>query len=123
MPGGEMAEVLPDDTARAADFVSRFEEAFRARSASALAGLCHDDCEVHYPTSNRPLNRADLEAYWSTTLALAPDVKSTVVNWASKGDVVFIEWEATGKVAGRHMTWRGVDRMTLRDGLVEDEGS
>jgi hypothetical protein len=37
-----------------------------------------------------------------------------VANWAARDDVVFIEYEIAGSVAGRRLRWTGIGRFKLR---------
>lgn len=37
-----------------------------------------------------------------------------VANWAANGDVVFIEYEMSGTLAGRSLSWTGIGRFKLR---------
>jgi len=50
-----------------------------------------------------------------------PDLRWVLLSWASDGNVVFMEWECTATLGGRLLTWRGVDKMTLREGRIEEE--
>jgi hypothetical protein len=43
-----------------------------------------------------------------------PDISLAVANWAARDDVVFIEYEISGSVAGRPLSWTGIGRFKLR---------
>ena len=36
--------------------------------------------------------------------------------WAPVADTLLLEWEASATAAGKLLYWRGVDRVSLRDG-------
>ena len=43
-----------------------------------------------------------------------PDINLEVANWAANGDVVFVEYEMSGTLAGRSLSWTGIGRFKLR---------
>jgi hypothetical protein len=47
---------------------------------------------------------------------VVPGFKLKVLRWAPVGDTVMIEWEGSAMIAHQLITWRGVDRISLRDG-------
>ena len=47
---------------------------------------------------------------------LVPDLRGIVENWASSGDVVYIELRLEGTIGGRPFTLHSCDRIKLRDG-------
>jgi hypothetical protein len=50
-----------------------------------------------------------------------PRLVWSLVDWTWRGDVVVIEWEST-LPAGEELTrWRGVDKLTLREGRIAEE--
>lgn len=52
--------------------------------------------------------------------ALMPDARAEVANWATRDDVVFVEYAISGTVAGRPLEWTGIGRFKVRDGLIVD---
>ena len=62
------------------------------------------------------------EQFARPLFALVPDLHGTVENWASSGDVVYVELRLEGTLGGRPFTLRTCDRIKLRDGkAVERE--
>ena len=55
------------------------------------------------------------------TKAIAPHLTWKLVDWTSRDDVVVIEWESSNRYGERVIVWRGVDKMTLRDGKIIEE--
>ena len=77
----------------------------------------HDDVRMIQP-SIRPMvgKRAFREEFARPLFDLVPDLRGTVENWASAGDVVYIELRLEGTVGGRPLRMRSCDRIILRDG-------
>jgi ketosteroid isomerase-like protein len=44
-----------------------------------------------------------------------------LVDWTSRDDVVVIEWESSNRYGEQVVVWRGVDKMTFRDGKIIEE--
>jgi hypothetical protein len=55
--------------------------------------------------------------------ALFPDVHGEVERWAVRGEVLYIELTLHATLAGRPLSWRVCDRVTLRDGLAIERES
>ena len=68
--------------------------------------------------SMRPIvgKEAFREEFARPLFDLVPDLHGTVENWASSGDVVYIELRLEGTVGRRSFTMGTCDRIKLRDG-------
>jgi ketosteroid isomerase-like protein len=68
--------------------------------------------------SVRPVvgKKAFREEFARPLFELVPDLHGNVENWASSGDVVYIELRLEGTIGGRPFTMHTCDRITLRDG-------
>jgi ketosteroid isomerase-like protein len=55
--------------------------------------------------------------------ALIPDLHGDVERWAARGDALYIELTLQGTLAGRPVSWRVCDRITLRDGRAVERES
>jgi ketosteroid isomerase-like protein len=68
--------------------------------------------------SVRPVvgKRAFREEFARPLFDLVPDLHGTVENWASDGDVVYIELRLEGTIGRRPFTMYTCDRIKLRDG-------
>jgi ketosteroid isomerase-like protein len=54
---------------------------------------------------------------------LFPDIRGEVECWAAREDVLYIELTLRATLAGRPVSWRACDRVTLRDGLAVERES
>jgi len=68
--------------------------------------------------SVRPIvgKQAFREEFARPLFDLVPDLHGIVENWASRGDVVYIELRLEGTIGGRPFTMHSCDRVKLRDG-------
>jgi SnoaL-like polyketide cyclase. len=68
--------------------------------------------------SVRPIvgKQAFREEFARPLFDLVPDLHGIVENWASSGDVVYIELRLEGTIGGRPFTMHSCDRINLRDG-------
>ena len=55
------------------------------------------------------------------TKGRSPDLKWSMVDWTARGNVIVVEWESTNRLGDRVRSWRGVDKLTLRDGRIIEE--
>ena len=51
----------------------------------------------------------------------APNLTWKLLGWTARGAVVVIEWESSNRYGERTVTWRGVDKMTLKNGKIIEE--
>jgi predicted SnoaL-like aldol condensation-catalyzing enzyme len=105
----------------AEDFVRRFNEAWSAREPELMQGLFHPDAVVRQPPVREPFRGDQAAEYFSQVFAGMPALRLETVDWAARGDVVMIEWKITTPIGDDIVTWQGVDRFQLRDGLATDE--
>lgn len=106
----------PDQLTTALDWVRRFEERWRNPDPDRLRDLMHPDTRNLIPPMTAPGNREEVLAHFRAILQRVPDFRLRVIRWAPVADSVLLEWEATATVAGKMLSWRGVDRVSLRDG-------
>lgn len=88
--------------ARLDDFMSLFGPGIRL----AAPGLA--------PTVGHAAGR---EAF-RRTFDVFPDMVATIHGWAAGEDVMFAEMTFTATIGGRSVSWRGVDRFRIEDGVV-----
>ncbi len=103
----------------AADFVARFADFWRPPvDLRVLETMLHPETRLVAPGMPTTIGRAaGIEAFRSV-FALVPDFHIDVERWCGDGDVVFIETTMHGTVNGHPLMIPGVDRITLRDGMV-----
>ena len=102
--------------AQAEDWVARFAANWAKPSAGDLRDLMHDDTRNLIPPMKEPSDREGVVAHFDTVLRMIPDFRLEVIRWAATADTVMIEWQGSATVAGKALGWRGVDRISLRDG-------
>src|SRR5271156_3133490 len=99
-------------------FVDNFAAAWAARDADAFLALWHPDGQLHYPFANRVIKGGEIGKLNDLTKVNAPHLTWRLIDWTCRGDVVVIEWESSNKYGPHVILWRGVDKMTLRDGKI-----
>jgi ketosteroid isomerase-like protein len=67
--------------------------------------------------------RAFAEQFVKPLFELIPDVRGEVQRWAAREDAVYIELTLHGTLAGRPLSWRACDRVTLRGGVAIERES
>ena len=101
-------------------FVLKFAAAWATRDADQFLALWHPDGVLRTPFVGRPVPGSELG-----TLTVVQAQKSRTVwqliDWASRGDVVIIEWQNSGFADGKRFDFRGVDKFRLRDGKIVEE--
>ena len=114
------------EVSTAAEWVSDFARGWSAPTdgdsfADYFEPLLHPDIRLVQPqmpvTEGR---RAFRERFARPLFETFDELRATVERWAQDGEVVFIELRFEAKLAGRPLSWRGVDRITLRDGLATE---
>ena len=109
------------DADQAEAFVERFRATWAAKEPARFEALFHPDAAVRQPPVRDRFAGHQVGAYFAQVFATMPDLTLTTLDWAWRGDTVMIEWEITAAVGDAPLAWRGVDRFSLRDGLVDDE--
>ena len=102
-------------------FVDCFAAAWAARDADAFLALWDPHGQLHYPFANRVIMGSEIGELNDLTKTIAPHLTWKLVDWTSRDDVVVIEWESSNRYGNRVIVWRGVDKMTLRDGKIIEE--
>ncbi|MGO8921285.1 MAG: nuclear transport factor 2 family protein [Stellaceae bacterium] len=103
------------------DFITKFAAAWAARDGAAFLALWHPDGVLHYPLVDRPLAGAEIGRLNAAQSEAAPDLVWQLLDWASRGDVVIVEWQCSRSLAGKRFDWRGVDKFRVRDGKIAEE--
>lgn len=106
----------PAQLTAAADWVARFAARWADLDPAALGELMHADTRNRIPPMTEPADRDGVIAHFARAQAMLGGLRLAVERWAASGDAVFVEWTASATVRGVAMTWRGIDRVLLRDG-------
>ena len=102
-------------------FVKRFEAAWAARQSRAFLELWHPDGKLHSPYYDRVIFGREIGALNELQGAAAPNLTWKLIGWTWRADAVVVEWENSNRYGERIVTWRGVDKFTLRDGRISEE--
>ena len=94
--------------------VDRFAAVWARPDRAGLESLMHPDTSNLIPPMTEPADRAGVLAHFDQVLHQLPDLRVEVVRWAPTGDSVLVEWRAGASVAGRALSWTGVDRFRIR---------
>lgn len=105
----------------AAAFVDRYVVARATRDGATLAALWSPDGVLRYPFTDRPLRGDEIARLTDQTYAAAPDLVWEAIGWTHRGAVVVLEWRCARRFGDRSLSWSGVDKFTLRDGLIVEE--
>ena len=108
------AAPTPQQLAAASDIVGRFAQRWSRPTADDLRDLMHADTRNQIPPMNEPTDREGVIEHFRGVLRQLPDLRIEVERWAPTGDAVMVEWKASATVAGRPLSWTGVDRFNVR---------
>ena len=86
----------------------------------AAATMIHPKATIHHSGMTEPVSPAAEVAYVKGIKALMPDISLEVRNWAARDEVIFVEYEISGTLAGRPLSWVGIGRFTLEYDRVID---
>jgi ketosteroid isomerase-like protein len=117
-------DAVPGGDAVAEEWVRGFAEGWRAPTdaesfADHFDALMTADVRLIQPQMPSSVGRrAFREQFARPVFALIPDLHATVHNWATRDDVVLIEFTLSGTLGGRPVSWHCVDSVTLRDGIA-----
>ena len=104
----------PEQLAAARDIVGRFAARWSRPAADDLRDLMHADTRNLIPPMSEPADREGVIEHFRAVLRQLPDLRIEVERWAPTGDAVMIEWKANATVAGKPLSWSGVDRFNVR---------
>ena len=102
-------------------FVREYQEAWATGSPEAFRRLWHPDGILEHPTLDRPIQGRFVPELDRRNREVLPDLDWSLLSWADAGETVFLEWECKAHFNGELISWRGVDKMTLRDERIQAE--
>jgi hypothetical protein len=111
------------------DWVRGFEEGWRAPNgpeglAAHFGPMVDPQVRLIQPQMPLLVGRDGLlEGFVRPLFTLVPDLRGRVEDWAVRDDVAFIAVRLEGTLGGRAVSFRAVDRVTLRDGLAIERES
>lgn len=95
-------------------FIEHYMEVWPSFDADRLDVAIDPEATVHHPGMEGPIRGTDEPDYLRAIKTLMPDISLKVVNWAASDDVVFVEYEISGTLAGQSLNWTGIGRFKLR---------
>jgi SnoaL-like protein len=95
-------------------FMQRYMEVWPSFDADRLEVAIDPEATIHHSGMQAPIRGTEEPDYVRAIKALMPDISLEVANWAADGDVVFVEYEMSGTLAGRSLSWTGIGRFKLR---------
>lgn len=102
------------------DFFERFKSFWAAPSGARVAELIAPDAVIHF-TGAGTFTGAEYVDVMAGMLAAMVDLKVTPLDCAGNGDRLYIAWETSALIHGRRVTYLGVDRFRLADGMAIEE--
>jgi hypothetical protein len=101
-------------------FMQHYMEVWPSFDADRLDEAIDPEATIHHSGMERPIRGAAEPDYVRAIRSLMPDISLEVANWAANGDVVFVEYEVSGTLAGRPLNWTGIGRFKLRGARAID---
>jgi SnoaL-like domain len=109
------------DEGKAADFVRRFEEFWRAPLEGDLGSVLAERTRLVAPLARSVETLAEGKRAFAELFELMPDMKATVHRWGATSDGVLIEFTLSGTAGGKPIAWDVVDRFVVgEDGLATE---
>jgi len=99
--------------------VDLFAKGWERPDPHAWDDLLADDAEFVQPLLRSGRGSAVWHEEARRLLALAPDLRGDVVEWAGREDVVFVDLRLSATVGGKPLTFRSLDKLRINpDGRV-----
>lgn len=106
---------------RAADFVRRFEEFWRAPAPERLDTLLAPEARLSAPMIPTTYGLEAGRRAFADLFELISDMTTEVHRWGATADGVLIEFTVRGRAGGSPVSWESVDRFVLdEEGLVTE---
>ena len=106
--------------ARRHPVVNGFAEAWSAPTLEGFLNLFTTDVRLRAPFTEPSTGHDEAYQEFARLLYVWPDVTGVVDRWSAAGDTAFIEWRLQGPFSGRNLSFRVVDRILTRDGLIAE---
>jgi SnoaL-like domain len=101
------------DQDRAADFVRRFAEFWRAPAPKLLGTVLASDARLSAPMVPTTTGIEAGKRVFADLFELIPDITAEVHRWGATCDGVLIEFTVRGTAGGAPVSWESVDRFVL----------
>lgn len=107
-------------TAEHRDFFERFKSFWAAPSGPRVAEIIAPDAEIHF-SGGGTFSGTDYIQNMQAMLDANPDMKVTALDCAGDGERLYIFWETANVINGVPLTFVGVDRFRLANGMAVEE--
>lgn len=95
-------------------FMQHYMEVWPSFDADRLDLAIDPEATIHHSGMATAIRGTEEPGYVRAIKALMPDLRLEVANWAARDDVVFVEYEMSGTLAGQALHWTGIGRFRLR---------
>jgi hypothetical protein len=102
------------------DFYQRFQSFWAAPSGPRVAELIAPDAVIQF-TGFPTMTGADYAGAMGQMLAASVDLTVTPLDCAGNGDRLYISWRCDSRVGDRMISYLGVDRFRIVDGMAVEE--
>jgi hypothetical protein len=102
------------------DFLRRFESFWSKPSGSRVRELIAADAQIHFAGQGM-VSGEEYVGLMDAMLAGVETIEVNVVDYAERGDRLFIFWSASRLADGKRLSWHGVDRFRIENGMAVEE--
>jgi ketosteroid isomerase-like protein len=106
---------------RTEEFISQFVDAWARHDSGGFAELWLKDGVFIHPTVASPLSGSAVPRWSERIKRDLRDFTFRADEWASRGNLVFLQWTSTATIGDRNLRWSGVDRFRLQDWRISEE--
>ena len=101
-----------------AEFLKRYAQLWQAPQPRRFADFYHPHGRMLNPGMHRPICKSEIPGYYTFLLSSMPDLRLEQQTWAGDSRALYIEWHASGTLAGKPFQLNLVDRFEFVDGHV-----
>jgi predicted SnoaL-like aldol condensation-catalyzing enzyme len=102
------------------DFYERFRSFWAAPTGARVAEIIRPDAQIHF-TGAGTFSGADYIGFMQGMLDSNPDMNVRAIDCAGDGERLYIFWETRNVIQGKPVTFIGVDRFRLQQGMAIEE--
>jgi predicted SnoaL-like aldol condensation-catalyzing enzyme len=107
-------------TAEHRDFFERFKSFWAAPTGPRLAEIIAPHAQIHF-TGAGTFSGADYIGHMQAMLDANPEMKVRAIDCAGDGERLYIFWETSNIINSKPITFVGVDRFRLANGMAIEE--
>ncbi|HEX6312225.1 MAG TPA: nuclear transport factor 2 family protein [Acidimicrobiia bacterium] len=96
--------------------IDRFVTTFAAHWSAPDGGfeqVMHPGATLRVAGAREPSAYEEARHFVAAVKRAVPDIELRVLEWAAREASVFVEWEMSGTLGGRRVTWQGINRNHL----------